>query len=227
MNSDSYQSPERFDSKTSRSVDFNSYIKRCFDIVAASVMIITFLPLLLTVSYWLKLKYGGSIFFGHRRIGRNGLPFNCMKFRTMAPDAEERLEMILNADSKLRRQWQRDRKLDPDPRIIPGIGVFLRNSSLDELPQLWNILVGDMSFVGPRPVTEDELPNYGDYVGHYLAVRPGLTGPWQIGGRSDVSYSDRVLADVQYVETASVATDFWIFAKTIFYFVTGRLMGGR
>jgi lipopolysaccharide/colanic/teichoic acid biosynthesis glycosyltransferase len=227
MNSDFYKMPERFYNHRSRSVDFNSYIKRCFDIVVASVMIITFLPLLLTVSCWLKSKYGGCIFFGHRRIGRNGLPFNCMKFRTMAPDAEERLEMILNADSKLRRQWQRDRKLDPDPRIIPGIGVFLRNSSLDELPQLWNILVGDMSFVGPRPVTEDELPNYGDYVGHYLAVRPGLTGPWQIGGRSDVSYSDRVLADVEYVESASVATDFRIFAKTVFYFVTGRLMGGR
>jgi lipopolysaccharide/colanic/teichoic acid biosynthesis glycosyltransferase len=205
----------------------NFALKRAFDIIIAGTMLALFAPTIILIAVWMKYRSPGPVFFSHQRIGLNGRPFQCLKFRTMRTDAEAHLQAILNKDPILRAQWERHRKLDDDPRIIPGIGNFLRNSSLDELPQLWNILVGDMSMVGPRPVTKAELPNYGNFVGHYLAVRPGLTGLWQIGGRSEISYADRVLADVEYVDTSSITTDIKIFVKTVVYFVTGRLTGGR
>lgn len=207
--------------------NLNTIYKRSFDIFIATIMLALFAPTIVLIVCWLKYRSPGPVFFSHRRVGLDGRSFNCFKFRTMRPDAEAYLQALLKQDPILQLQWERHRKLDDDPRIVPGVGTFLRQSSLDELPQLWNILIGDMSMVGPRPVTEDELPNYGNYVGHYLAVRPGLTGLWQIGGRSEITYADRVLADVEYVDTSSVATDIKIFVKTVVYFVTGRLTGGR
>ncbi|ETX13173.1 hypothetical protein OCH239_12955 [Roseivivax halodurans JCM 10272] len=197
------------------------------DITGALVMIVLFAPLFLTIIALVWLTEGGPFFFGHQRIGRNGLPFRCMKFRTMRRESEEILAEILATDPVARKQWNSCYKLENDPRIMPGIGHFLRKTSLDELPQLFNVLWGEMSLVGPRPVTEQELAKYGPYKSHYLAVRPGLTGEWQIGGRSSTTYDARVRMDVWYVENAGVLTDVRILARTVTFFLSGRLGGAR
>lgn len=207
--------------------DVTTLGKRAFDVVLSALMIVTFAPLMLTIAALIRLSGSGPIFFKHGRVGRDGVIFPCLKFRTMRPDAEEVLESVLQEDPSKRQEWEEFQKLEDDPRIIPLVGTFLRASSLDELPQLFNVFFGHMSMVGPRPVTEDELTRYGHYRGHYLRVRPGLTGAWQIGGRSETSYDDRVQMDVWYVENASLGTDASIFAQTVASFVTGRLSGGR
>ncbi|MBN9075615.1 MAG: exopolysaccharide biosynthesis protein [Rhizobiales bacterium 65-79] len=187
--------------------------KRGFDMVGAALALALLSPLLLMLAALVKLSDGGRVLFGHRRVGRNGEDFLCLKFRTMAENGEEVLAAHFARNPHCREEWLATRKLQDDPRITP-VGSVLRKLSLDELPQLINILRGEMSFVGPRPVVEDELELYGPAVECYLKSRPGLTGLWQISGRNDVSYSARVAFDQHYVENWSFVFDLVIIVKT-------------
>jgi lipopolysaccharide/colanic/teichoic acid biosynthesis glycosyltransferase len=183
-------------------------------VVGAAVLLLLLLPVLLTITtvVWAA---GGSPIYGHERVGRGGRPFLCWKIRTMVLDAEARLEATLRSDPARAAEWSRDHKLRDDPRVTP-IGRWLRPTSLDELPQLWNVLVGEMSLVGPRPVTRPELARYGVSARHYLAVRPGLTGMWQLDGRNDLPYARRVVLDRFYVMRPSIRRDFALLARTPF-----------
>jgi len=159
-------------------------------------------------------KSGGAALYSHERIGRYGNSFNCLKFRSMRADADKVLGDLLKNDPKARAEWEKDFKLKNDPRITP-VGHFLRRTSLDELPQLFNVLRGEMSLVGPRPVVEEELKRYQDNVHYYLQVRPGMTGLWQVSGRNDTSYVERVSLDSWYVQNWSLWYDIAILFKTI------------
>lgn len=187
---------------------------RVLDILGALVMGVVFLPLMIFIAVAVFVANPGPVFFKQKRIGRNGKVFDCYKFRTMAVDAEARLADVLARNPETRAEWGRDHKLRNDPRIV-GIGAFLRKSSLDELPQLWNVLRGEMSLVGPRPIVEPEARRYGKYLAHYCSVRPGLTGLWQISGRNDVSYRRRVAFDVVYARKGKVADNVRILLLTV------------
>jgi undecaprenyl-phosphate galactose phosphotransferase len=189
------------------------FVKRLFDVTGALALLVLLSPLFAYLS-WKIRQSGGAAIFGHARVGRYGRMFRCLKFRTMVPDADGVLRRLLDADPGARAEWERDFKLKDDPRITP-IGLFLRRTSLDELPQLWNVIKGEMSLVGPRPVIEEELERYGDQVGYYLEIRPGITGLWQISGRNDTSYDDRVALDSWYVRNWSLWYDLVILVKTI------------
>jgi exopolysaccharide production protein ExoY len=186
--------------------------KRAMDVAGATLLLALLTPLtaVLLALVWVG---GGSPLFGHERVGRGGKRFLCWKIRTMVPDAPERLEAVLRSDPALAAEWGRDHKLRHDPRVT-RLGRFLRLTSLDEVPQLWNVLLGEMSLVGPRPVTAAELTKYGPAARHYLAVLPGLTGMWQLEGRNDIPYSRRVLLDRYYVMTRSISLDFGLLCKT-------------
>lgn len=171
-------------------------------------------PLMAVVAALVYIQDRGPIFFAHRRIGRDGRVFPCMKFRSMAVDAEARLQHLLATDAEARKEWAADHKLRKDPRIT-GLGLFLRKSSLDELPQLFNVLRGEMSLVGPRPVVYAEAERYGRWFSHYCAVRPGITGLWQVSGRNEVSYRKRVAMDVLYSRRKSALLDFKILVNTV------------
>lgn len=187
--------------------------KRIFDIIVAGLLLLFLAPIFAYLS-WRIRESGGSAVYAHPRVGRNGKLFNCLKFRTMVPHAEQALRELLARDATARIEWERDFKLKNDPRVTP-IGELLRKTSLDELPQLWNVLRGEMSLVGPRPVVKEELPRYGDLVDYYLEVRPGITGLWQISGRNNIDYSDRVNLDAWYVQNWSVWYDLIILLKTV------------
>lgn len=195
--------------------------KRGFDIIAASAAIVLLLPLIVLVALAIKAWDRGPVFYRHRRIGLNGAAFNCVKFRTMVVDADAALERHLAADNEAGREWAQTRKLKRDPRVT-SLGIGLRKTSVDELPQLFNILKGEMSLVGPRPIVAGEMPRYGDNIGHYLRARPGLTGLWQVSGRNDVDYETRVALDCEYVETWSFRRDLAIIASTARVVLTGR-----
>lgn len=200
-------------------------VKRLCDIALSSMMIVLFAPLMAMLSIYIMVVYRVSPIFRHDRIGMDGKVFSCLKFRTMVPNAGKVLDRILAADPVLRREWEETRKLKNDPRVFPGLGNLMRQSSLDELPQIFNVFIGHMSIVGPRPVTSEELVHYGQDKAYYVAVKPGITGAWQIGGRSDTSYDERVSLDVWYVRNLSLRLDLQIFLKTVILFVTGRLSG--
>ncbi len=184
------------------------------DIVIAGLALLFLLPLLIGLAIATWLGDPGPIFFGHLRLGKNGRSFRCLKFRTMVKDAEERLLRHLESDPAAREEWERDRKLANDPRIT-GIGRFMRKSSLDELPQLWNVLRGEMSLIGPRPIVQAEVPRYGRYIADYMMARPGISGLWQISGRNDVSYRRRVALDVAFARSQSVKLYLRILVLTI------------
>lgn len=189
-------------------------IKRTIDLLAATTLLLVVLPAC-TLLVLLVRADGGPAFFSHTRVGRGGRTFGCLKFRTMVPDAERRLAELLRTDPKARFEWETTRKLRRDPRVT-RLGYLLRSSSLDELPQLLNVLRGDMSLVGPRPVTQAELANfYGHAASLYVTVRPGITGPWQVGGRSDSSYDRRVALDANYVRNPSLRSDLLILLRTV------------
>lgn len=188
-------------------------VKRVFDICIASILLIALWPLFLYFYFRIRAD-GGPAIFVHWRVGANGQPFPCYKFRTMVPNAEHKLRDLLEQHVAMRREWEANFKLTDDPRITK-IGRFLRRSSLDELPQLWNVLTGDMSLVGPRPVVSEELERYGDDAFYYLETRPGITGVWQVSGRSDVDYAFRVYLDSWYVKNWSLWYDIVILIKTI------------
>ncbi len=188
-------------------------LKRVFDLAAAlALLVLGALPFLYIA---LRIKRdGGPAIFAHKRVGQSGKIFPCYKFRTMQVDAEERLRELLANDPAARAEWEREFKLRNDPRITP-IGQFLRRTSLDELPQLFNVIRGEMSLVGPRPVIRAELAKYGDDVDYFLMVRPGMTGLWQVSGRNDVDYDTRVYLDTWYVKNWSLWYDIAILFKTI------------
>ena len=188
--------------------------KRVLDITGASIALVLLLPLMLIVTALVRIFMGGPAIFAQQRVGVGGRMFTCYKFRTMVTNGEEVLRRHLDADPKASREWKETRKLANDPRV-GCLGNVLRKSSLDELPQLFNVLRGDMSLVGPRPVVPDELAYYGRHVGVYLKARPGLTGAWQVSGRNRLSYAARVARDRHYVRHWSLAVDLAVLIKTI------------
>ncbi len=187
--------------------------KRLLDLAGASVMILLLFPLMLVVALAVCAD-GGPSLFAQQRLGRHGRLFKCLKFRTMVVHADQALRELLATDPAAAREWAETQKLRKDPRIT-RIGAFLRATSLDELPQLFNVLRGEMSLVGPRPIVRDEAPRYGVDVQYYYAVRPGLTGLWQTSGRSELSYDQRVQLDVAYVRGLSMVKDVKILLKTV------------
>jgi len=188
--------------------------KRVADIVIAGIVLFVLSPLFVFTALLVRCSSPGPIFFGHERIGCGGRTFRCLKFRTMRRDAEQVLRSVLEADPALAREWNETRKLRNDLRIT-RIGRVLREYSLDELPQLINVMRGEMSLVGPRPVVSAELARYGHRAAHYLSARPGITGLWQVSGRSDTSYARRVALDTRYVREWSLANDLAILVRTI------------
>jgi Undecaprenyl-phosphate galactose phosphotransferase WbaP len=188
-------------------------LKRLFDIILSSSILVILSPLFIIVAVLVKLADPGPIMFCHTRVGYGGRKFQCLKFRSMVADADRLLRNRLESDPKARREWDRTQKLTNDPRITP-IGKFLRQSSLDELPQLINVMRGEMSLVGPRPVAPSETKRYGDKLPLYLKARPGLTGIWQVSGRSNCVYNQRIEMDADYVTNWCFSRDVAILLRT-------------
>jgi lipopolysaccharide/colanic/teichoic acid biosynthesis glycosyltransferase len=188
--------------------------KRTFDVVLAASALLLVWPLMLAIALAIRMSDGGPALFAQRRVGRHGRPFTCLKFRTMVLNAEQALKDHLAADPQAQREWEANQKLENDPRVT-GLGLFLRKSSLDELPQLFNIIAGQMSVVGPRPIVPAEIDRYGDNFSACFSVRPGLTGLWQVSGRSDCNYQTRVTLDFRYAVTWSLLGDAEIVARTV------------
>jgi len=180
----------------------------------ALLLLIALSPVLAIVTFLIWRRDGAPVLFAHYRVGQGGKLFQCMKFRSMLRNSEQLLADHLRDNPQARAEWARDQKLENDPRITP-VGHFLRRSSLDELPQLLNVLRGEMSLVGPRPITLSELTRYGRVRWHYLSVRPGITGLWQVSGRNNTSYDERVALDQRYVEQRSFGLDLAILIKTV------------
>jgi lipopolysaccharide/colanic/teichoic acid biosynthesis glycosyltransferase len=195
-------------------VQLRVVLERRLNQLAALVLLLLLSPVLLVVSFLIWQRDGAPIFYAHYRVGRDGKLFPCMKFRSMLRNSDQVLAALLRDDPAARAEWERDQKLTNDPRITP-VGKFLRISSLDELPQLLNVLRGDMNLVGPRPVTVAELTRYGSTRWHYLSVSPGITGLWQVSGRNNTSYEERVALDRSYVEHRSMLGDLGILFKTV------------
>lgn len=198
----------------------NSAVKRQLDLIGAVVLAIVFSPLIIAI-FLLMHRSGGAVIYKHRRVGRDGKMFECLKFRTMVPNADQLLRELLERDPALKAEWVQDHKLRNDPRVT-RLGRFLRRTSLDELPQIWNVVLGEMSLVGPRPVIREELLRYGRNVGAYLAAKPGITGLWQVTGRNNTDYRRRVVLDTYYVRNQNLALDLYILFKT-----TGVVLGGK
>lgn len=188
-------------------------LKRVLDIVIASAGLIVLWPLMLMVALAIRYTDPGPAVFGHERIGLNGRRFKCLKFRSMIVNSEAALREHLARDPTAAAEWAASQKLKHDPRITK-LGKILRETSLDELPQLWNVLKGEMSIVGPRPIVSAEVRRYGNDFQAYAATKPGITGLWQVMGRSDCSYDERVSLDVDYVRNWSILRDIWIIART-------------
>jgi exopolysaccharide production protein ExoY len=188
--------------------------KRVFDCLVSLLAIVLAFPLFICVAMLVKLTGPGPIIYKHTRIGLGGRRFSCFKFRTMIVDAENALNVLLDVDPSARTEWERYQKLVVDPRITP-MGRLLRQTSFDELPQIINIVLGEMSLVGPRPIAPSEMSRYGDRLGLYLSARPGLTGAWQISGRSDCGYDKRVELDTSYVSDWRFSTDLFILLRTV------------
>ncbi len=189
-------------------------VKRGLDVSLVLIATLALLPLLLTITLVLLASQGRPLFYRHKRVGKDGRAFFCFKFRTMAVNADDVLRRHLATNPEARAEWEQTRKLQKDPRVTL-LGQALRKSSVDELPQFVNVLRGEMSLVGPRPIVQDEVRYYGAQIQQYYKVRPGLTGLWQIGGRNDVSYGRRVQLDAEYVSNWSLLGDLSIMAKTV------------
>lgn len=197
------------------------FTKFMIDRMATLIGGILILPLIAIIALLIRLDSPGAIFYRHTRLGRGGKPFRAWKFRSMVYNAEEVLQDYLDRHPELRESWERDHKLKNDPRVTP-IGRFLRRTSLDELPQLWNILRGEMSLVGPRPIVDEEVKHYGDKFELYTKVTPGLTGLWQVSGRNNITYDERVNLDAYYVRNWSVWLDCYILMRTIWVVMFGE-----
>jgi exopolysaccharide production protein ExoY len=180
----------------------------------AVVALLFFLPLMILVAVAIWCQDRGPILFAHKRIGKGGRKFPCLKFRSMAVDAQDRLQDLLARDPAAREEWERDHKLRNDPRVTK-LGAFLRKTSLDELPQLFNVIRGDMDIVGPRPIVDAEVAKYGNRFKHYCSVNPGITGLWQVSGRNDTSYRSRVAMDCVYTRSKSIGLDLKVMVATV------------
>jgi Undecaprenyl-phosphate galactose phosphotransferase WbaP len=200
---------------------WNMAFKRCMDLVIVILGGIIISPALILIALLVKLTSPGPVLYGQIRIGINSSRFKAYKFRSMVVDAEERLKALLESDPEAREQWESDHKLKNDPRIT-RIGKFLRKTSLDEFPQLINILKGEMSLVGPRPIVDDEIKKYGEDFSRIFSVKPGLSGLWQVSGRSDTDYTSRVAFDTYYLQNWSVWLDLWVLYKTVGVVFRGR-----
>lgn len=192
---------------------YNKYIKRIIDILLSSIGLIILSPIFCVISIAIKLDSKGPVFYKHKRIGKDGKTIYLYKFRSMYTDSKERLEILLK-NPDIKKEWNENFKLENDPRITK-VGNFLRKTSLDELPQLLNILKGEMSIIGPRPVIDEELEKYGQNKKKFLSVTPGLTGWWACNGRSATTYEDRMKLELYYVENQSLLLDIKCFFKTI------------
>lgn len=201
--------------KNNMSRRYNRWMKRIFDLILSLVGLVIIVPVGVVIMILIYIDSPGPVIFAHRRVGKYGKSFPCYKFRTMVPNAQTVLEEALKNDSKLREEWNIAFKLKDDPRITK-IGHFLRKTSLDELPQILNVIRGQMSLVGPRPIITKEIERYGEYINDYYLVPPGITGLWQVSGRSDTSYKERVSLDTWYVKNWSVWIDVVLLYKTIF-----------
>lgn len=188
--------------------------KRAFDLTAAAAALLIFSPLFLLVMALVKLSDPGPAFYGHRRVGHNGRYFKCLKFRTMMVNGDEVLRRHLQNNPEAAEEWRTTRKLKNDPRVT-AVGAVLRKLSLDELPQLLNVVMGDMSLVGPRPIVRSEVNKYGQVFEEYCMVKPGITGLWQVSGRNNTTYQERVNFDQYYISNWSVWMDLWILIKTV------------
>ncbi|HOO46010.1 MAG TPA: undecaprenyl-phosphate galactose phosphotransferase WbaP [Deltaproteobacteria bacterium] len=191
----------------------NSAAKRTFDLICSFSGLVALSPFLLLIMAMIRLDSKGPVFFGHKRVGKGGKYFTCYKFRTMKPNAAELLDELLASDPEAKKQWEKDFKLKDDPRITK-IGAFLRKTSLDELPQLWNVIKGEMSLVGPRPIVSDEVEKYGEKARYLFKVVPGITGLWQVSGRNDIDYEERVLLDEYYAKNWSLWLDIEVLIRT-------------
>lgn len=192
----------------------NRWIKYSFDFICTLIGTVIISPIFLLISIWIYFDSPGPVIFKHTRIGKNGKAFGCYKFRTMCMNADKKLAELLANDTAAKAEWERDFKLKDDPRVTK-VGKFLRKTSLDELPQIFNVLKGEMSLVGPRPVVDKELEKYGEYLDDYLMVRPGITGMWQVNGRSDTTYEERVHMDSWYVRNWSIWIDIMLLWRTV------------
>jgi exopolysaccharide production protein ExoY len=188
--------------------------KRLLDAVIAAIALILLAPLLLILAAATKLNMGGPVLYRHRRIGFNGVPFDCLKFRTMVAHSDVAFQDYLDRNPAAAEQWRRTRKLANDPRVT-RLGYLLRKTSLDELPQLFNVLRGEMSLVGPRPVVSQELELYGALMNDYVRARPGVTGKWQVSGRSSLSFNQRIAMDSAYVREWTLSKDVVIMMQTV------------
>ena len=194
--------------------------KRLFDIVFSLFAIVLLIPVFIIVSLLIKIKSPGApVVFAHKRIGKDGKFFRVYKFRTMVANAEKILEDWLENHPEIREEYEKDFKLKDDPRIISGIGNFMRKASIDELPQFFNSLLGDMSVVGPRPIVEKEVSKYGKYAIKLYSVKPGVTGLWQVSGRNDINYDERVAMDMEYIDNQTFWGDIKIIIQTVLVMV--------
>ncbi|MEG4226367.1 sugar transferase [Microcoleus sp. N9_B2] len=200
-------------SRSLQSLD-GELFKRLFDILFSLSVLILFAPVYLLLAFLIALSSSGPIFYVQERVGKNRKRFYCLKFRTMVENADDILLEIMENSPHLRQEFEDNFKLKQDPRIT-WIGRFLRMTSLDEFPQFWNVLKGDMSVVGPRPLVEEELPRYGRHINKILTIRPGITGLWQVSGRNDIPYPRRVQIDLYYANDKNLWMDMWIVFKTI------------
>ena len=199
----------------------NRVIKRAFDLLFTICGGLCILPFLLVIAVMVAVDNKGNVIFAHRRIGRDGKEFKCYKFQTMIPNAQEALEKYLTENPEAWKEWEESFKLTNDPRVTK-LGNILRKTSLDEMPQLWNVIKGDMSLVGPRPIVSKEIERYGEYFREYAMVTPGITGMWQASGRSDTTYEERVEMDTWYVRNWSVWIDLMYLFKTVKIVFTGK-----
>lgn len=207
--------------KNNLSCWYNQFFKRAFDLSVATLGTIAISPFLLGIAIAIKVSSPGPAIYAHRRIGRNGAHFNCYKFRSMVSDSDKRLKEFLEANPEAAKEWEESHKLKHDPRVTK-IGALLRKTSLDELPQLFNVIRGQMSLVGPRPIVDEEIIKYDVFFSDYTLVRPGMTGLWQTSGRSDTSYSRRVRLDAWYVRNWNIWLDISLLVKTVRVVLSSR-----
>lgn len=208
-----YSEPDQTQTQTQALTLRYLAVKRAFDVFFSGLVLVCLAPLFLFIILCILFD-GGAPIFVHQRVGRNGEIFGCFKFRTMARHADEVLKQHLSSNPEARSEWESTRKLSKDPRIT-ALGRFLRKSSLDELPQFWNVILGQMSVVGPRPITKDEMSEYEDAASTVTSVLPGITGLWQVSGRNGLTLAQRREMDIAYVQNASFALDVRLILQTV------------
>ena len=199
----------------------NRILKFVFDWCLTLIGTICISPFFAIIAIWIYFDSPGPVIFKHRRVGKDGKEFDCYKFRSMCADADQKLKELLDSNPEAKKEWEKDFKLKEDPRITKS-GAFLRKTSLDELPQIFNVLKGEMSLVGPRPIIHEEVSRYGKYISDYYMVRPGITGLWQTSGRNDIDYNERVQMDTWYVRNWNIWFDIVLLWRTFKAVLAGK-----